>query len=161
MNGKYTDALIYYRNVWDSARRENRRVITTTQAEADLHAEIITREGTLYYLTDHEGSIISSNDVDALGLPSQSVFLQAEQAEDGAVIDLDGARYLLRTTPLAVQNANLLDAWRIFSLYPYDEIAVNVYSQILWSVGVCALIVAVALFFASTLSYDITRGCAN
>lgn len=156
VNGKYTDALIYYRNVWDSARREIRRVITASQAEADLRAGIITREGTIYYLTDHEGGIISSNDVDALGLSLQSAFLPAEQAEDGTVIELDGASYLLRTAPLTVQNANLPDTWRIFSLYPYDEIAVNVYSQILWSVGVCTLIVAVALFFASTLTYDIT-----
>ena len=79
--------------------------------------------------------------------PCKARFLPAEQAEDGTVIELDGASYLLRTTPLTVQNANLPDAWRIFSLYPYDEIAVNVYSQILWSVGVCTLIVAVALFF--------------
>lgn len=62
VEGVYQDALVYYQNVWDGARTRVKRVVSVAQSSKRLRGEIRVEAGTLYYLVDPQGAVVSANE---------------------------------------------------------------------------------------------------
>lgn len=159
INGRRTDAVIYYRNVWEPFSAELKRVIVVSQGVDDLRRGIFADEG-YYYLIDPEGMAVSSNQPDAQGCSMEDVLLKLgvaeEQLTDGATVCVNGEECFVRLADFYPENAGLSGGWRVLYLREYKQIVQGIQTQVLHSAMICALIVMIALAIVLGIAHNIT-----
>ena len=159
VNTRFTDALVYYRNVYDPVSGDVKRVITVSQSCEDLRADILVQDS-LYYLISAAGQVMTSNQEAAQGLSlpelAQRMSLDESALADDSVVRIDGVQYYVRVKEVNLDSAGLHNGWKVLYLQYYDGIQQDIQSQILQCVQICALVALAALGIALVVSNNIT-----
>lgn len=159
IGSKYTNALIYYRNVWDTDLGKTKRAIVVSQSSESLRKDI--RVGnSRYYLINEENQIISSNDDSAVGEALSSIpagaLVENGLVESGDTTFLNGVEYYVRMAAFHPDDAGVPQGWRILYLQDFTEIAESIRAQTRRSAQICIAIVLGTALLALAVSHNIT-----
>ena len=159
VNTRFTDALVYYRNVYDSISGDVKRVITVSQSCEDLRADILVQDSQ-YYLISAAGQVMASNEKKTQGLSlselAERMSLDESLLADDSLVRIDGVQYYVRVMELNLDSAGLHNGWKVLYLQYYDDIQRDIQAQILQSVQICVLVALAALSIALVVSNNIT-----
>ena len=159
VNTRFTDALVYYRNVYDSISGDVKRVITVSQSCEDLRADIVVQDSQ-YYLISAAGQVMASNEEKTQGLSmselAQRMSLDESALAGNSLVRIDGVQYYIRVMELNLDSAGLHNGWKVLYLQYYDGIQRDIQAQILQSVQICVLVALAALGIALGVSNNIT-----
>lgn len=159
VNTKYTDAVIYYRNVYDPLDEKVRRVVMVSQSSDDLRADIFV-DDSWYYLINDEDQIVSTNDAETQGMHMDELtaLLEIEDGmlRDGSVLWIQGRQYCIRREEIGLQTDGVRNGWYVLYLQSYDDIASEIRNQILQCIKISALIIMAALVIALSVAKSIT-----
>lgn len=158
VNTRYTDAVVYYRNIYGPLDEKVRRVVSVSQSSDDLRADIFV-EDSWYYLIDDGGRIVSTNQKEAQGLSMGELMallnLQGGAPEDNSFLWIQGEQYYIRNEPIDLAAAGIR-GWRVLYMQSYGDIANEIQRQILQCVWICVMIVLAALVIALSVARNIT-----
>lgn len=159
VNGYPKNAVIYYKDVWDSYRRDIQRVIVVSRNGEELNQSIIVQNAR-YYLIDPSGLIVSTNESEFVGKMLSELLEEEKIGEEelvtGEMVHIDGSTYYVRHEPFEAKQAGINKGWSVLYLQYYDGTAKEIRTQVFQSVKLCALIIITALVVAICISYNIT-----
>ncbi len=154
---KYTDTIVYYRNIWDAAGQSLRRVITIAQAAEHLREDIHT-EASEYYLVNPDGIVACSNVSGTQGLPVEQLFPMTDAADmdKGEVARQNDHQYYIRRVEFRPQSAGLPDGWQIVYRQDFSENSREIQRQIITCAAICVAIVLACICVALAITRNIT-----
>lgn len=159
VKGYPKNAVIYYKNVWDSYRRDIQRVIVVSRSGENLNQSIIVQDAR-YYLIDPHGLIVSTNESEYVGRMLSEMLEEKKIGEEklvtGEMVRINGSTYYVSHEPFEAKRAGINSGWSVLYLQYYDRIAEEIHTQVFQSVKLCALIIITALGVAICIAYNIT-----
>lgn len=159
VNEGYTNAMVYYHNVYDAATGMVKRVVTVSQSCEHLTDNIHVQDA-WYYLISSDGQVFSSNDREALGLRlsalARKMNLEEGSLTDGTIITIEEEPYLIRAAELDMSRAGLRNGWMVLYLQPYGDVQWGIRYQIFRCALICGLVMLAALGIAVVISNNIT-----
>ena len=154
---RYTDAVIFYRNIWDAAGHSLRRVITVAQSSEHLREGIHT-EASEYYLVNPDGVVVCSNVDSAQGLALQSLFPMTDAArlDKGEVVSQGDHQYYVRCIDFNPVSVGLQKGWQIIYRQDFSENSREIRRQIITCAVICVAIVLTCIAIAMAITRNIT-----